>query len=204
MVVRVSKNFKGSLCIPSVSQKGLIKNQTFYIDDVTIAKPDVQNALSKQWIIPTDGDTPIIKNIVHITNISNGSVTIPIIGVIRAGETRAVLESEAATRPVEELEKGKIIRVGKRIKSVIEKRKPGRPRKEPKQVKEKIKTTQKDPSEWNPLTWNPLTEDGQVATKPLPQLLKLAENTEPILPTIKITNPLNRTRFRPNESDNGP
>ena len=173
MIARVSKKLKGSICIPSVSQKSMVANQEFYIDDAMLYKPDVQNALSKKMIIPVGEDVPKPESVVYITNIVKGSISVPGVGIIRAGETRSVSEAAAATRPVEDMEKAGVIRIGKRIEP--EKRKRGRPRKEVVETPRK-----KDPSEWNPLAWNPLTEDGKVAAKPMPKQLKLAENPKPL------------------------
>jgi hypothetical protein len=179
MIARVSKNFKGTICIPSVSQKGMTAGETFYMDDATYWKPDVQNALSKRMIVALGEDAPKPQETVYLTNITGGSVTVPGVGVIRAGESQGVSADLAGSQACKELESVRVLKISKR-EPAPPKRGRGRPRKHPVSESPPAKPRKKDPAEWNPLAWNPLTEDGKRAGKPLPTVLKLNENPKPL------------------------
>lgn len=163
MIVRVSKNLKGSVSVPSLSQNGITANQSFYIDDTIPLKQDVQNALLKRLLVVSGKDAAKIGKVIHITNISNGSVTVPGLGTIPSGKTKSVLEAAVDKKILNEIKETGLVKVSNRIE--VEKRKRGRPRKTQPQERDK-----KDGS-WNPVAWNPLTEDNEIATKELPQRL---------------------------------
>jgi hypothetical protein len=133
------------------------KNDTFWMNEEMYLKPDVQNAVSKKYIVVTGDDAPKSPKLVRVTNISVGSVTVPGIGVMRSGESKMVGEDKAKAHAVLEMKKAKVIKVGV----------AGEPEK--KTAKTSPKKNTQPAKKWNPITWTPKSEDGKDAVKSLPK-----------------------------------
>jgi hypothetical protein len=87
---RVSKNLKGTIMLPTISPVALYANKEVVFTEEQFSAADIQGALRKHLLIMLDG--PSVKSIkmAKVTNLSFGSVTLPNVGVVRAGKSMEI------------------------------------------------------------------------------------------------------------------
>jgi hypothetical protein len=147
---RVSKKLEGSVCIPTIAQKAMIANEPFQISEEQFWKADVQRALQTKKIVFTS-KLPTLKKEVILTNISEGSISVPGNGIVRTGHSiRLPSEATEKAEIVRMYEAGTISLNGKR-KFKAKKAK----RRERGAIVIDRQYKKKKASDFNPIAWNP-------------------------------------------------
>ena len=137
---RVSKNLRGTMMLPTVSPLALSANTEVFFTEEQLYAADIQGALNKKLLIMVDGPSQKQFTSVKVTNLSFSSISLPNVGIVRAGKTMDI-RSDLVDTPVyrKMVQDGLIafdlqFKTGKpqieEIAAADIKRKRGRPRKE--------------------------------------------------------------------------
>lgn len=156
---KISKKLEGSICIPTISQKAMIANTEFEIDEQQFWKADVQRALQLKKIVFTT-KTPSNSSKVVVTNISEGSITVSGHGIVRTGASVRISKDDAKKRDILKMfEDGKVSLDGKRKRGAKKDKKP--PEESTAVIIDKRKKKKKS-DDFNPITWSPNADDAFV------------------------------------------
>ncbi len=117
ITARVSKNLKGTIMLPSVGPKAFIANNVVYFNDDLLYAADIQGALSKRLLIMVEGPSQSNVKMTKVTNLSFGSVSLPQVGVLRAGKSMDVRSDLLDTPVYRKLEKDKVIAIDLKLKT---------------------------------------------------------------------------------------
>lgn len=124
--LRVSKNLRGTIVLPSVGNAAYDANKPIDITEDQYWSPDVQGALAKKLIVLVSGPSPKVVQSRKVTNLTFGSIALPKVGILRSGKTIAVPEELLKTADYTKLlEKKKIVidyvpKVGKQQKDILQ------------------------------------------------------------------------------------
>jgi len=106
---RVSKNLKGGMMLPTVSRQALTANADVYFTEDQQYAADIQVAIAKKLLIIVSGASGKEAKLTKVTNLSFGSVSLPGVGVLRAGKSMEIRADLASTPPFRVLEKDGLV-----------------------------------------------------------------------------------------------